>query len=157
MKILLVRHAKAVKRSQWTEADDLRPLTAQGERQATGIQSLLKDVPLRRICSSPALRCRKTVERLAADHSLNVEVDTRIAADTGATEANAEGALRLLEEKGGAPLLICAGGTLILEILRSLALIVVQSLRISVKRPKSLRILESPIPGGPFANSKPSP
>ena len=119
MKIFLVRHGRATKSSEWTEADELRPLDSKGERQARGIQTLLEKVPLRRICSSPALRCRKTVARLAADHVLNVEVDPRIGADSK-TDLDVSGALHLLEEKRGAPILICASRSLIVELLGAL-------------------------------------
>lgn len=116
MKIFLVRHGKAVKRSRWTKADELRPLDAKGERQACGIQAMLADVSLRRVCSSPTLRCRQTVERLASDHSILVEVDSRISGSlTGQVDSGA--ALQLLEEKSVAPIVICASGSLIVELL----------------------------------------
>jgi broad specificity phosphatase PhoE len=119
VKIFLVRHARAVKRSGWTQADELRPLDAKGERQAGGIRAILADVSLRRICSSPTLRCRQTVDRLASDHSIRVEVDPRISGSLkGQVDSGA--ALQLLEEKSAAPILICASGSLIVELLGAL-------------------------------------
>jgi phosphohistidine phosphatase SixA len=119
VRIFLVRHAKAVKRSAWTKPDDQRPLDAQGERQSCGLQTMFKEVPLRRICSSPALRCRKTIEGLAADHSLSVEVDPRLGTDSD-DNFDISGALDLLDEKRGEPIVLCASRWLILELLRTL-------------------------------------
>jgi len=100
VKIFLIRHGHALKRSEWTDADLLRPLSTRGERQASGIQAMLRKVPLRRICSSPALRCRETVERLATDHLLPVELDPRLAGDAD-DALDLAGALELLDDKGG--------------------------------------------------------
>jgi exopolyphosphatase/guanosine-5'-triphosphate,3'-diphosphate pyrophosphatase len=119
VKIFLVRHGRAIKRSQWTEADELRPLDAKGERQACCIQTMLEDVPLRRICSNSTQRCRQTVERLAADHSLSVEIDARLAGSATA-DVDPEAALRLIGEKSVAPIVICASGSLIVELLGAL-------------------------------------
>lgn len=119
MKIYLVRHGKARKRSAWAGADDLRPLAAKGEAQAHGIQAALESVLLGAIYSSPAVRCRQTLEPLAADRTLRVETDPRLAAGAGV-----EGALELLDyqldHQKGAPIVICASRHLIIELLLEL-------------------------------------
>jgi len=113
LKIFLVRHGKPVKRAVWAGKDGLRPLTSKGEDQARGIQSTLSGVPIRRIRSSPAIRCHETVERLATDRSLLVELDDRL------DEENDSGsAALLLEDELESPLLICAGRSQILGLLR---------------------------------------
>lgn len=119
MKIFLVRHGKAGKRSEWAQADELRPLEPKGWRQACGLQEMLANVPLRRICSNPTLRCRQTVERLANDHSIPLEIDARLS-DRPGEPIGSGAALELLEENAGAPVLICASGTQILELLVAL-------------------------------------
>jgi exopolyphosphatase / guanosine-5'-triphosphate,3'-diphosphate pyrophosphatase len=119
VKLFLVRHARAQKRSKWTEADELRPLDERGERQARGIQELLRDVPLRRVCSSPALRCRQTVDGLAVEHVLELETDARLGEDSKGRVQAAE-ALRLLSERGRDPVVVCAGRSLIHELLQVL-------------------------------------
>ena len=118
MKIFLIRHGHALKRSEWLESDLLRPLSPRGERQASGIQAMLKKVPLRRICSSPAVRCLHTVERLATDHLLPVEQDPRLAADSDES-LDLVGALELLGDKGGEPIVICTSARLICAILEA--------------------------------------
>ena len=115
MKIYLVRHGKAVKRSRWGEGDELRPLTARGEAQAHSLCRVFEKRPLRRIYSSPAIRCRETVEPLAADRMLSIELDDRLASESGG-----DGALDLLARHKGAPILICASRSLIVDLLQAL-------------------------------------
>ncbi|HEV7680036.1 MAG TPA: phosphoglycerate mutase family protein [Candidatus Dormibacteraeota bacterium] len=71
----LVRHAHAGDRSSWPGDDSRRPLSEKGWRQAHGIAELLRDAPLRRVLSSPAVRCVQTVEPLATAHGLHVEIE----------------------------------------------------------------------------------
>lgn len=119
MKIFLVRHARAGKRSEWADADTLRPLDAKGERQARGIRETLRRASFHRICSSPALRCRQTIEGVAADHGLTLETDIRLGEDTNG-RARPAAALDLLHERGKDPILLCAGRALIVGILQAL-------------------------------------
>jgi 8-oxo-dGTP diphosphatase len=71
----LIRHAHAGDRSRWQGDDARRPLSEKGGRQAQGIARLLRDVPLRRVLSSPSLRCVQSVEALANQHGLRVDVE----------------------------------------------------------------------------------
>ena len=119
MKIYLVRHAKPVKRSRWTEADRLRPLVERGERQASGLAALLQGEPLRRVYSSPELRCRQTVEGLAADHGLEVLLEPHLEAEPN-EGGDLEAVLALLAETSRGPLVLCASRSWILEILGAL-------------------------------------
>ena len=65
MSIFLVRHAKAGKRSQWDREDVLRPLDDVGRRQALALADRLSEYNPVALASSPALRCRETLEPLA--------------------------------------------------------------------------------------------
>ena len=71
--LIVVRHALAVDRADWSEADEDRPLTDAGERQAEGLVARLQEHPITRILSSPARRCLQTVEPLARQRHLPVE------------------------------------------------------------------------------------
>jgi 8-oxo-dGTP diphosphatase len=71
--LLVVRHADAGDKGSWEGLDLLRPLSPSGRRQAEGLVVRLEDFPVERILSSPALRCRQTVEPLARDRFLEVE------------------------------------------------------------------------------------
>ncbi len=115
MKIYLVRHGHAVKRKTWSGPDLLRPLTARGERHAHGVEATLRNAAIRRVWSSPSVRCHETVEPLAGDRSQQVELDARIGDD-----ASVESALSLLDEVPNAPIVVCAGRSLIVDLLEAL-------------------------------------
>jgi phosphohistidine phosphatase SixA len=78
----VVRHAKAKNRAEWTEPDELRPLTKRGRRQAAGLAERLQDARPERLVSSPYLRCVQTLDELA--RALDLPIET--------TELLAEGA-----------------------------------------------------------------
>jgi 8-oxo-dGTP diphosphatase len=71
--VYLIRHAKARPRSDWTDEDALRPLTAKGHGQADAIGRQLAPAGIGRVVTSPAVRCRQTVAPLAERLSLPVE------------------------------------------------------------------------------------
>jgi 8-oxo-dGTP diphosphatase len=73
--IVLVRHARAGKRSDWRGDDSLRPLDKAGERQAELLSTLLSLFAPTRICSADRTRCIQTVEPLAHALDLRVRVD----------------------------------------------------------------------------------
>ncbi len=70
---VLVRHAHAGNKQAWAWPDEERPLTELGRRQASALVDLLAGVEVRRLVTSPVLRCRQTLEPLARAHSLAVE------------------------------------------------------------------------------------
>lgn len=70
--LLLVRHAKAGSRSDWKGDDDLRPLSKAGRAQAAAVADLLPHYGPDRISAAPLLRCRATVDPLAAALGLPV-------------------------------------------------------------------------------------
>jgi len=77
--VYLVRHAKAGDRATWTRADEIRPLTRAGLRQAQALVRLLKKAGVTRVASSPYTRCMQTVEPLAAAASLPVVPEAALA------------------------------------------------------------------------------
>lgn len=79
MPLLVIRHAHAGSRAEWDGNDDLRPLSQRGIDQARNIARRFADVPLARIVSSPAVRCRQTVAPLADARGVDVAVDARLA------------------------------------------------------------------------------
>jgi 8-oxo-dGTP diphosphatase len=119
MTVYLVRHAVAVGRSEWDGSDDrLRPLTKRGQRQALGLVEALAQADVRRVLSSPALRCADTVAPVAAARGLGVEHD-----DSLAEGADAEGAVALARKLAGkkGDTVLCTHGDLVPEVLRHLA------------------------------------
>jgi exopolyphosphatase/guanosine-5'-triphosphate,3'-diphosphate pyrophosphatase len=79
VKLQLVRHAKAARRSRWSGPESLRPLTEAGRAQARAIGEALAKSGVARLLSSPALRCRQTLIPLAEMAGLSIEVDERLA------------------------------------------------------------------------------
>jgi 8-oxo-dGTP diphosphatase len=76
--IYLVRHAKAGKRSEWQDEDDLRPLSDTGWKQAELLAESLFKLKVSKLISSPATRCFQTLEPLAKKTKLRVEIDKRL-------------------------------------------------------------------------------
>ncbi len=115
-KIYLVRHAKAADRDEWTEADELRPLTKKGRRQAEGLVRLLHGAVVRRIASSPHVRCVQTIRPLALDRQLPLELAEDLAEGTPL-----ERALTFLERNGDTPAVFCSHGDVIPALVLALA------------------------------------
>jgi 8-oxo-dGTP diphosphatase len=78
MSVVLLRHARAGERAEWTGDDRLRPLDERGRAQAVALRTLSRR-PIDRIVSSPYVRCVETVEPLAGALGIAVEVDERLA------------------------------------------------------------------------------
>lgn len=75
----LVRHAKAKNRAEWTDPDDLRPLTKRGRREAVALAERLRSQELARLVSSPFTRCVQTFEPLAEALDLAIETTDLLA------------------------------------------------------------------------------
>lgn len=67
-------HLDAVDRKEWTGVPDDRPLTSLGHKQGERIAQTLAAAPIDALVSSPALRCRQSLEALAATSGLDVAV-----------------------------------------------------------------------------------
>lgn len=114
--LLLIRHAKAKSRSRWQEPDDLRPLSHSGHRQAKALVAQLAEFPLRRLVTSPSLRCLQTLEPLAAARRIAIEPN-----DTLLEGAAAHLVLVLIDQiasTGGAAL--CTHGDVVEAVLAEL-------------------------------------
>ena len=94
MTSVLLRHASAGHRTRWDGHDVGRPLDDRGRRQASELVELLRPFGVRRVVSSPYVRCVETVEPLAAALGVPVEEDERLA-EGGEGSAN-----ELLSEDG---------------------------------------------------------
>jgi 8-oxo-dGTP diphosphatase len=81
---VLLRHADAGVRSQWPGHDGWRGLSPRGWEQAEEVAGRLGGMPLLRVLSSPALRCRQTVVPLARGLMLDVEPVPELAVDVDA-------------------------------------------------------------------------
>jgi phosphohistidine phosphatase SixA len=116
--IFLVRHAHAGKRSEWEGDDTARPISERGAAQTDAITKLLADRPVKRVVSSPYVRCVQTVQPLATAAGLEVEADERLA--EGADPDAAFELLLALDDLYG---VACTHGDLIPLLLRRLVML----------------------------------
>jgi 8-oxo-(d)GTP phosphatase len=71
--LLVNRHASAGDAEHWSGQDSDRPLDARGRSQAEALVDQLAPFPIRRILSSPFVRCVDTVQPLARARGLKVD------------------------------------------------------------------------------------
>lgn len=83
MRLIVVRHAQAEPKRSWSGEDDDRPLIARGRRQANRLSIAIRDQRVDRIFASPALRCLQTVEPMARELDLEVELVAALRRDAG--------------------------------------------------------------------------
>jgi len=121
--VLLVRHAKAGERAEWTGDDDLRPLTVAGRRQADELCGQLLLFQPCAVYSAPRVRCLQTVLPLAASLRLQV-IEEPLLSEEGYWPGRQAGQRRLLELAGrtpGAAVVVCSQGAVIPDLVCSLA------------------------------------
>ena len=70
----LVPHLDAGDMTKWRGDQNVRPLTDLGRRQAAAMADALGDEQVDALYSSPALRCRQSLEPLAERFGLEIEV-----------------------------------------------------------------------------------
>lgn len=103
--VLLVRHAAAGNRAAWDGPDSLRPLSEKGRRQAAVLVDTLAGYDIRRVTSSPYLRCIQTLEPLAQARGLPIEQTQALAEGAGHRQVAA-----LLGEVRGTTAVLCTHG-----------------------------------------------
>ena len=68
--LVLLRHAKALKRDLWDGDDGDRPLEHVGQIQAAKIPGIYAPYAIEKIYSSDAIRCVQTIEAMAAEYGI---------------------------------------------------------------------------------------
>jgi 8-oxo-(d)GTP phosphatase len=117
--VLLVRHAYAGERSQWTLPDSVRPLDSTGIAQASALADLLALFQPTRLVSASPRRCLQTLAPLAKATDLPVEVES-VFDETGLNPAAA--AARLASLAASSPVtVVCSQGKVIRGTMPSLA------------------------------------
>lgn len=145
--IYLIRHAKAGDRALWSDPDHLRPLTKKGRRQAEGLVRQLRDEDVKRVVSSRYMRCVETVEPLAADRG--VEIDLHDALAEGASLGRT---LALIEESAEDAPALCTHGDVVENVIGHLSSLGVPDADASRCKKGSTWILE--IEGRRFTRAK---
>jgi 8-oxo-dGTP pyrophosphatase MutT (NUDIX family) len=106
--LIVLRHARAMRKASW-QADDLgRPLHPDGEAEAKALADLLCCFGRLRVFSSAALRCRATVRPYAELAGAAVETDAALAVPGGPGEASQAFRRAAQIAAARAPALICA-------------------------------------------------
>ncbi|MBV9042153.1 MAG: histidine phosphatase family protein [Acidimicrobiia bacterium] len=116
MAVLLVRHARAGSRKYWKGNDIERPLSKKGLHQAEGLVDMLARYPIKRIVSSPYVRCVQTVEPAAEKLKMKVEVLPELAEGAGPDEI-----LPLLRRAAGSTIVWCTHGDIVPIVLDAIA------------------------------------
>ena len=116
-RVHLVRHAKAKNRAEWTEPDDVRPLTKRGSREAVALAERLRSEELARLVSSPFRRCVQTFEPLA--QALDLAIETTDLLAEGADGGRALELLLSLSKTES--IACCTHGDVLYDVIRSVA------------------------------------
>jgi phosphohistidine phosphatase SixA/8-oxo-dGTP pyrophosphatase MutT (NUDIX family) len=119
--VVLVRHAKAGKRSEWPGDDRLRPLDKAGRRQARGLAGFLRAFAPSRVVSADRARCEQTVEPFAQAAGLDVELDPAFADEAYIDDPPATVAKVLDLAKSASAVVICSQGTAVPGLVSRLA------------------------------------
>jgi 8-oxo-dGTP pyrophosphatase MutT (NUDIX family)/phosphohistidine phosphatase SixA len=119
----LVRHAHAGERKKWSGDDGLRPIDPQGQTEADGLAVVLTLFDPARLFAATPLRCKQTLEPLAARLGLPIVTDSAFAEPADPDELPAKvkvAATRLAELRAAGPVAICSQGKVIPPLLASL-------------------------------------
>jgi 8-oxo-dGTP diphosphatase len=121
---LLVRHAHAGERKKWSGNDALRPIDPEGQAEAERFAELALLFAPQRIVAATPLRCKQTLEPLAAALGQPIVLDGAFAEPPLAEDAPAKakvGAQRMLElrDAGGLPV-VCSQGKVMPDMLATL-------------------------------------
>jgi 8-oxo-dGTP diphosphatase len=117
--MLLVRHGHAGTKEGWAGDDRLRPLDARGRRQAAAMVGRVLPCDPTRLVSSPYLRCLQTMEPLAAETGLRVEVDDVLTPEAAPRALTLVRALARSASSDG--VVLCTHGEVMAEVLNVLA------------------------------------
>lgn len=92
--LLILRHAKAMDRKDWSRKDHLRPINARGRRQAKLLVPMLSAYGIARLISSTSARCQTTVLPYALAEKITLESFAQLGEEVGADDP--KGVTRLL-------------------------------------------------------------
>jgi 8-oxo-dGTP diphosphatase len=111
--VVLIRHAKAGRRSDWHADDRFRPLDASGATQALRLVRFLSAFGPTRVVSADRNRCVQTVEPFADAAGLVVEVDAAFNDESYLESPTATQTALLSLAKPGRSSVVCAQGVAI--------------------------------------------
>ena len=121
--LLLVRHAKAGSRRDWDGPDEERPLEAQGRRQAAQLAAVLPVFGPLELHTADRVRCRQTLEPLAAGTGLELHTLPELGEEEYAADPQAglDVVERMLQPSSGPGVrVVCSQGGAIPSVLMAL-------------------------------------
>jgi 8-oxo-dGTP diphosphatase len=119
--IVLVRHAKAGRRSEWRGDDVKRPLDLTGEQQALQLVPFLCAFAPEQVYSAELVRCVQTVQPLADVLGVPVQVEPAFSDVVCARSPDATVTAALALAKPGAVSVVCSQGQAIPHVVEALA------------------------------------
>ncbi|MEV6487619.1 NUDIX hydrolase [Actinoplanes sp. NPDC051633] len=119
----IVRHAHAGERKKWSGNDALRPIDPQGLTESEALAEVLILFGPRRLFAATPLRCKQTLEPLAAKLDLPIVMDAAFAEPADPDEIDERvraGLSRLAELRAGPTAVACSQGKLMPHLLSAL-------------------------------------
>jgi 8-oxo-dGTP diphosphatase len=122
--LIILRHAKAMDRKDWSRKDAARPINSRGRRQSNLLVPLLDAYGVTKIVSSPSTRCVATVLPYAHQHELALETYGLLTEEEGVDDP--DGVAKLIHQvraaavKTGEPTVVCVHRPVLPHILDAL-------------------------------------
>jgi 8-oxo-dGTP diphosphatase len=91
--LIIVRHAKAMDRKDWSRRDAARPINSRGRRQARLLIPMLAAYGADRLVTSTSARCVSTLMPYAHHRELRVETYGQLSEEEGSSDAKGVGRL----------------------------------------------------------------
>jgi 8-oxo-dGTP diphosphatase len=122
--LIILRHAKAMDRKDWSRKDSARPINTRGRRQARMLVPMLDAYGVTKLVSSTSTRCVATVLPYAQQEELPIDTHSLLSEEEG--EHNAKGVGKLMRKiraatlKTGEPTAVCVHRPVLPHILDAL-------------------------------------
>jgi 8-oxo-dGTP diphosphatase len=123
---ILLRHAKAMDRKDWSRKDAARPINSRGRRQSRLLMPMLAAYGATRLISSTSTRCLSTLRPFANRQDLDVQTYDKLTEEEGTSDpkgvAKLVRAVRAATLQRGEPTVICVHRPVLPHILEALDL-----------------------------------
>lgn len=122
--LIIVRHAKAMDRKDWSKKDSARPINAQGRRQSRLLVPVLGAYGVERLVSSTSVRCLSTLQPYAETSKQKVRTYPGLTEEEGAHDP--KGVAKIVRQvrastlRSGRPTAICVHRPVLPHILEAL-------------------------------------
>jgi 8-oxo-(d)GTP phosphatase len=122
--LIILRHAKAMDRKDWSRKDSSRPINSRGRRQSRLLIPMLGAYGVTKLISSSSTRCVATMLPYAHQHELRVETHSLLSEEEGVNDPKGVGRLlrklRAVTLESGQPTAVCVHRPVLPQILEAL-------------------------------------